>query len=61
MGVSIRGDKSICLSISIEEKYRQLIADNPNFRTCLLQFYLKYPEIFLARMDEDFGFYDVLS
>ena len=58
MAVSMRVNKSICLSVSIEEQDRQLIANNPNFRTYLLQLYIKYPEIFRARMDEDFGFDD---
>lgn len=58
MAVSIRGDKSICLPVNSEEQYRQLIADNPNFRAYLLQIYTKYPEIFPTGMDEGFCFHD---
>lgn len=58
MAVSIRGDKSICLPVESEEQYRQLIADNPNFRAYLLQVYTKYPEIFPTGMDEGFSFHD---
>ncbi len=58
MAVSIRGDKSICLPVSSEEQYRQLITDNPNFRAYLLQIYTKHPEIFPPGMDEGFCFHD---
>lgn len=58
MAVSIRGDKSICLPVNSEEQYRQLIADNPNFRAYLLQIYTKAPEIFPTGMDEGFCFHD---
>ena len=58
MAVSIRGDKSICLPVSSEEQYRQLINDNSNFRAYLWQLYAKYPEIFPAAMDKGFCFHD---
>ncbi len=58
MTVSIRGDKSICLPVSNEEQYRQLITDNPNFRAYLLQLYTTYPEIFPEGMDKGFCFHD---
>ena len=58
MTVSIRGDKSICLPVSNEEQYRQLITDNANFRAYLLQLYTTYPEIFPAGMDKGFCFHD---
>ncbi len=58
MAVSIRGDKSICLPVNSEEQYRQLIADNPNFRTYLLQIYTTHPEIFPDEMNQGFSFHD---
>ncbi len=58
MAVSIRGDKSICLPVSSEGQYRQLITNNPNFRAYLLQLYTKYPEILTAEMDQGFCFHD---
>ncbi len=58
MAVSTRGDKSICLPISSEEKYRQLITDNSNFRAYLLQVYTTYPEIFPHGMNQGFCFHD---
>lgn len=58
MAVSIRGDKSICLPVSNEGEYRQLITNNPNFRAYLLQLYTQYPEIFPAEMDKGFCFHD---
>lgn len=58
MAVYIRGDKSICLPVSSEEQYRQLINDNLNFRAYLCQLYAKYPENFPAEMDKGFCFHD---
>ncbi len=58
MAVSIRGDKSICLPVSNEEQYRQLINDNSNFRAYLCQVYAQYPEIFPAGMERGFCFHD---
>ncbi|WP_019503937.1 hypothetical protein [Pleurocapsa sp. PCC 7319] len=58
MAVSIRGDKSICLPVSSEEQYQQLIANNHNYRAYLLQLYAKYPEIFPREMEAGFSFHD---
>ena len=58
MAVSIRGNKSICLPVSNEEQYRQIITDNPSFRAYLLQLYTTYPEILTAGMDKGFCFHD---
>ncbi len=58
MTVPTRGDKSICLPVSSEEQYRQLITDNPNFRAYLLQIYTTYPEIFPDGMNQGFCFHD---
>lgn len=58
MAVSIRGDKSICLPVSSEEQYRQLITNNSDYRAYLLQIYTNYPEIFPVGMDKGFCFHD---
>ena len=54
----IRGDKSICLPVASEEKYKTIITDNNLFRQYLIQVVEKYPEIFPIGMKKGFSFHD---
>ena len=57
----IRGDKSICLPVASEEKYKTIITDNNLFRQYLIQVVEKYPEIFPIGMKKGFSSPDLLE
>ena len=58
MGVSTRGDKSICLPVVDEARYKQIIADNNAFRAYILQVGANHPEIFPPALEKGFCFHD---
>ena len=58
MKVSTRGDKSICLLIADEARYKELITDNDAFRAYILEVRAKHPEILPQLLEKGFCFHD---
>ncbi len=58
MGDSVRGDKSICLPVTSEKQYRQIIKDANAFRQYIAQTCNKHPEIFPTELEQGFWFHD---
>ncbi len=58
MELSTRGDKSICLPVTSEEEYQNIIADNRTFRQYICETWANYPEIFPAELEKGFSFHD---
>ena len=55
---SVRGDKSICLPVTSEKQYRQIIKDANAFRQYIAQTCNKHPEIFPTELEQGFWFHD---
>ncbi|MGH2413317.1 MAG: hypothetical protein ACRDEA_06435 [Microcystaceae cyanobacterium] len=60
MGDFIRGDKSICLPIASEAKYRDIIFNAEVFRQFLNQTWMTHPEIFPPQIEAGYWFHDII-